>query len=379
MVSFLKQLLKPKYSTLNLVKIRAKSIINNFNYLQSLQPTAAIFPVLKSNAYGHGLKEICLILNKTEAPMVAVDSFPEAQIAQRYFKGKVLIIGEMPNKAYSYCKLKRSEFVIYNQETLRYISRFGKKAKVHLFVNTGMNREGIKDLPGFIKNNKKYLDRVEITGLCSHMASAPIKSDLNRAQEKSFNQALDILRATGFFPRWIHLGNSAALFNLDNKVLTAFRPGLALYGYSPLEREEEKEFLQPALSLYSQVVSIQNIKAGESVSYNEEYRVVQPTTIALIPFGYFEGLPRSLSNKAKFLFKHRKDTFWAPIAGMVCMNLTCCDVGDNEIRLGDQVQIISPRREDSNSLENLVTQTDLISYEFLVKIQGNIRREIVWG
>ncbi len=378
MINFLRQLRKPKYTTLNLVKIRANNIINNFNYLKSLQPTAEIFPVLKSNAYGHGLKELCLILNKTEAPMIAVDSFPEAQIAHRYFKRKILIISEMPLKTYSYCDLKRTEFVVYNEETLRHISSAGKKVKIHLFVNTGMNREGIKDLPQFINNNKKYLDKVEVTGLCSHLASATLRSDLNRIQERNFNKALDILRATGFFPRWIHLGNSAFIFEATNKILTAFRPGLSLYGYSPSNHREADQFLQPALSIYSQVVSLQNIQAGESVSYDEDYRVVQPTKIAIIPFGYYEGLPRNLSNKATLLFTHRKESFWAPVAGLICMNLTCCDVANNETKLGDRVQIISMKREDPNSLRNLSELANLIPYEFLVKIQGNIRREIIW-
>jgi len=146
MINFFRQLLKPKYETLNKIEIDAKKIIANFNYLKEQQGSAEIFPVLKSNAYGHGLKELCLILNHTAAPMVIVDSFPEAQIAWRYFKRKVLILGEMPFKAYSYCDFKRIEFVIYNSETLKYLSGYGKRAKVHLFINSGMNREGIKNI-----------------------------------------------------------------------------------------------------------------------------------------------------------------------------------------------------------------------------------------
>lgn len=80
MINYLRQFLKPKYETLNIIEIEAKKIIANFNYLKKRQGSAEIFPVLKSNAYGHGLKEMCLIINKTSAPMVAVDSFPEAQI-----------------------------------------------------------------------------------------------------------------------------------------------------------------------------------------------------------------------------------------------------------------------------------------------------------
>ena len=86
MISKLKKIIKPKYETLNKITIKRASIINNFRILQKAQPQAVIFPVLKSNAYGHGLKEICEILNDTKAPMVALDSFPEAQVAYKYFK-----------------------------------------------------------------------------------------------------------------------------------------------------------------------------------------------------------------------------------------------------------------------------------------------------
>lgn len=133
MLNLIRKIIKPKYKTLNQIEINSKNILHNLEYIQSLQEQAEIFPVLKSNAYGHGLKEICHILKKTNIKMVAVDSFPEAQVVYKYFPGKVLILGEMPLKAYSYCKLKRTEFIVYNKETLKYLSRYGKKAKIHLF------------------------------------------------------------------------------------------------------------------------------------------------------------------------------------------------------------------------------------------------------
>lgn len=378
MLNFLRRLLKPKYETLNLVEINAANLIANYNYLKSLQPTAEIFPVLKSNAYGHGLTEICQILNQTEAPMVVVDSYPEAQIVYRYFKRKVLILSEMPWRAYRYCKFKRTEFVVYNQETLKYLSRYGKKAQIHLFINSGMNREGIKNLAAFIAQNKKYLDRVEVVGLCSHLASADQDSILNREQEDNFMAALDVLRAAGYFPHWIHLGNSAAVFSLNNKLLTAFRPGLAFYGYSPFTGEKGSNLpLKPALQIFSHIISLQDLKFRESVSYNETYRAVRPTKIAVIPFGYFEGLDCRFSNRAKFLVQTEKGDFWAKVAGRVCMNLTCLEIGQEKVKIGDLIQVVSSNPADPNSVVNLTNLSNTISYEFLVKLQSNIRREIV--
>jgi alanine racemase len=383
MINFFRQLIKPQYETLNKIEIDAKKIIANFNYLKERQGSAAIFPVLKSNAYGHGLKEMCLIINHTSAPLVIVDSFPEAQIAWKYFERKVLILGEMPLEAYEYCNFARTEFVVYNDKTLRYLARYGKKIKVHLFINSGMNREGIKNLQQFIEINKEYLDRVEVIGLCSHLASADEQSILNQAQEDEFISSLEDLRAAGYSPPWIHLGNSAGLLTIENKLFTAYRPGLALYGYNPLSDSEETEFdinfaLQPALKITSKIVSVQKILPNEPVSYNESYRATKEMNVAVVPFGYFEGLDRRLSNKAEFFISSLNSSFWAPIAGKVCMNLTCLDADSHNVQKGDSVVIVSDEKDDRNSVLALARLMNTIPYEFLVKLQPSIRREINW-
>ena len=377
MLNFFRSLLKPKYETLNLIEIEKDCLLFNYQYLKKLQPEAEIFPVLKANAYGHGLKEVCQILNSAAVSMVAVDSYPEAQICYRYFKGKVLILGEMPLKVYRHCRLKRTEFVVYNQKTLRYLSRFGKKARIHLFVNSGMNREGIKDLEAFIVENKKYLDKVDITGFCSHLASAEEDSGLNREQEKAFVDLLDTFRSSGFYPRWIHLGNSAAVFNLNNKLMSAFRPGLSFYGYSPFVEDGKTHPLRPALKVFSHIVSLQELDIGETVSYNETYIAKERGRIAVIPFGYFEGLDRRHSNQAEFLVLTESNSFLARIAGRVCMNLTCLDVGRADVKIGDLVLIVSNNPNDINSVANLSKMIDTIPYEFLAKLRANIRRIIV--
>lgn len=377
MINFLRQFLKPKYETLNSIEISKENILNNFKILQDYQKGAAIFPVLKSNAYGHGLKEICETLNDSGAPMIAVDSFPEAQVAYRYFKRKVLILGEMPSKAYSYCKLKRTEFCVYNQSSLEALASLGK-AKIHLFINSGMNREGIKNLPVFLSENKKLLKRVEVVGFCSHLLAAEEGGTSNSQQLAVFLDNLKILREAGYNPKWIHLGNSAAIFTLKDENLTAFRSGLALYGYSPLPKNNSDyhrtEALRPALSLTSTIISLQDLEAGETVSYNGIYVAEHKTKIAVIPFGYYEGLPRKLSGRATFILKKGVTESPVKVAGNICMNLTCLDVGDLDVEIGDKIEIISSSKNKPNSLDSLTTLSDEIIYEFLVGLQANIRR-----
>jgi len=384
MLNVLRQLVKPKYETLNRIEIKAECLLANYKYLCSLQPLAAIFPVLKSNAYGHGLKEVCQILNNAAVPMVAVDSYPEAQIVYRYFKGQVLILGEMPLKVYDYCLFQRTEFVVYNPATLKYLTRFGRKAKIHLFVNSGMNREGLQNFSDFLLKYKKYLDQVTVNGFCSHLASADTDSALNKEQEEKFFEALAHLRSAGFSPRWVHLGNSAAIFTLASKELTAFRPGLAFYGYDPFCGQEGREdffesakALQPALEVYSRLVAVQDIVAGESVSYNETYRAAGATKIGVIPFGYFEGLDRRLSGRARFLVHSDEASFWAPVAGRICMNLSCLDCGQQAVTPGEEVQLVSSISINPNSMANLATLSGMSIYELLTRFQANIKRKIL--
>lgn len=380
MLKKIKQLIKPKYQTLNILEINRQAILDNYKILQDNQSQATIFPVLKSNAYGHGLLELCLILNDSSAPCVVVDSFPEAQVAYKYFKRKVLILGEMPAKAYSYCNLKRSEFCVYSRESLEALSKIGR-AKIHLFVNSGMNREGIKDLKSFLINNRELLKKLEIIGFCSHLAASEENNESNKKQLDKFLNDLDILKAEGYNPKWIHLGNSGAIFNLDNKNLTAFRSGLSLYGYSPFNKDnvnyQKTLNLKPALRLLSTVVSVQDLNPGDLVSYNGTYQAETKGKIAVIPFGYYEGLSRSLSNKTSLIWEKFGVRTYVKIAGRICMNLCCLEINNLDIKVGDKIEVISINKNDKNSLESLADISGRINYELLVGLQANIRRVIV--
>lgn len=382
MINTIKKLLKPKYEPLNKVYVLKKSLLDNFNYLSSLRPGLKLIPILKSNAYGHGLREVAKVLNESSAKMVGVDSFPEAQIVYKNFKGKVLILGEMPLRAYDYCLKDRTEFVVYNLETVKYLSRHKPGASIHLFINSGMNREGISDIENFLIAARQDLSLLKVSGCMTHLASAEENSDLNQKQLDKFFKDLDIIFKYQYRPEWIHAGNSAATFSLKDDRLNASRIGLALFGHSPFSEDsphyEVSKKLKPAMKVVSTIVGKQNLKKGDKVSYNELYEAKREVGLALVPFGYYEGLDRRMSNTAQFLVLSDKP-FYAKVAGRVCMNLVCLDCGENNFRIGDRVEIVSPFNSDEvyNSIKNLAKISQTIPYELLVKIQSNIRREVI--
>ncbi len=384
LIDLIKKIYRPKYDSLNYLEIDQAKIISNLNYLRKISH-GEIMPVLKSNAYGHGIKEIADILNKQKVNYLLVDSFPEYLIARKYFKGKIIIISEMPNKTYQYLNWSKVELVVYNQEKLRYLSKFGKRVKIHLFVNTGMNREGLNDLNSFILSNSKYLDRLTVQGFCSHLACAELgpSNNYNQKQLNLFWQAYNILRKHKFNPQSIHLANSAGSFYLKDKLLSAVRSGLAFYGYNPFDKNSPYyqaafENLQPAINIFSQIVAISQVKANEMVSYKASYIAKKDTNIAIIPFGYCEGLKRAWSNSPNLIFEvyAKKKRFKAKVVGTISMNLACLDLGANKAEVGDRVKVISSNKNEANSIENLAKISQQIPYELLLSWPANLRRII---
>lgn len=141
MLDFLRNLFYPRVTPMNTIYIDRDAIVHNYSLLQKLQSQAAIFPVVKSNAYGHGLKQVTQILEKTDAPYLVVDSYPEYMIVKKYSKKNILLLGETLPENYRHFDCRRVTFCVYNLKTLEILGRRGKSVRVHLFVNTGMYRE----------------------------------------------------------------------------------------------------------------------------------------------------------------------------------------------------------------------------------------------
>lgn len=378
MLWFLRALFGSRVNPMNIIRLRKKVLLQNLEYLQTIQPQAAIFPVLKSNAYGHGLKQITKMLSRTGVPYIAVDSYPEYVIVKKYSNIPILILWETLLENYKKFDHKKTTFCVYNTWTIRHLWRLGKNTKIHLFFNTGMNREGIQEdeLPGLVKELQSHPNLI-VEGVLSHFFDADNLSDYTLTDQiQRFKRMYYKVLDAWFTPIWRHIGNSAAMFKINDEFFNAYRPGIALYGYNPLHPQDplykHGNNVLPVISITSRVMSLQTVRPWEWVSYHHDYRPSDKEIIAMIPFGYTEWLSRNASGK--IFIKHRK-TFFRQV-GTICMNLSTYVV-DASVDIGDEVEIISDNPRAKNSLSNLAEQSGTIVYETLVKLDRGIRREII--
>lgn len=376
------KLLTSSGTPLNTIHIQQANLLHNLSVLQALHPEQTVFPVLKSNAYGHGLKEVCQILRT--APWIVylcVDSYPERQIVRDYTPHQALVIGETLPENYRLYDLGRTAFAVYNTATINQLWSLGRLCRIHLFVNTGMNREGIDEhqLEEMLILLKQY-PLLRIEGVMSHFSVADAPDQDNNAytdkQLALYHRLYAQITDAGHTPIWRHIANSAGYAHVQDPLFTAARTGYAFYGYNPFEPEDAcfsaYKALTPALRVTSTIISVHQLSAPAYVGYGNTYTTAWSTTLCTLPFGYMEGLPRAASNQA--VIKRRNQYLQA--AGRISMNLSTFDAHQFPIQPGDEVELISSTSTDPNSISALAASAQTIPYELLVKLDRGIRRVV---
>ncbi|MDD2487657.1 MAG: alanine racemase [Candidatus Gracilibacteria bacterium] len=372
-----KRRLETPFETLNKIYISKEAILNNFDLFQDLNPDYSIFPVLKSNAYGHGIKEIAKILKERKLDYIVVDSYYEALKVREVNKTPLLLIGYTLPRNLSNMDFSFVSLVVYDFETLSELVRIGKRIKIHLKVDTGMNRQGIylEQVMDFVQEVKKH-ENIILEGICTHLADADSKdNDYSQMQIVKFKNAIEIIESAGIKLRHKHLSNSAGAVKFKDPCFSALRLGISLYGVNPLEKSDSSHddlnYLKLALSFESTVILIKDLKKGEKVSYNGTYEATDDMKIAIIPVGYYEALSRKLSNNYFYNFSGKN----LPIIGRICMNLTVIDVTGTDIKVGDKVEIISAKHD--NNIYEIASRSETITYECFTRLAESIRRKII--
>lgn len=365
--------------TLNRVELSADALRHNFTFLNTVRKGVCLFPVVKGNAYGHGLPEIARLVARERPPYIAVDNYYEALVVREHTRSPILILGDNnPNNIRAVAS-KRFTFGVTNARFLRAVADIRKPITIHIALNTGMNREGFQeselaDVITFLKEHPL----IHVEGLSSHFADADGEDlSFTRKQEETFTRFLDIFESAGINPKWIHLGNSAGFLKTTDRRINALRSGIALYGINPLLSNDAHfptlQSIRPVLRLLSTIVDIQELKRGDAVGYNCTYEAREKCRVGLLPLGYHEALDRRLSNTGCVEYGGAL----LPIVGRVSMNLTSIDLGGSTATSGDEVVVISNTHDAPHSVGRIASTIGTIPYEVLARIHPSIRRVIV--
>jgi alanine racemase len=369
-----------KYKTLNRVELSRAAVLHNVRLIQRQHPDFGVIPVLKSNAYGHGLREMATILNDADVPFLAVDGYFEAARIRRLSRHRILVLGYIAPENAQLLDVKRCSFVVQDEVMLAALGRLRKRVKVHLELNTGMNRLGLneEELPGYLRLLKRYRN-LELEGVMSHLADADNGQDdvLTRLQVERFDAAVSQILAEGFTPKYIHIAQTAGSTKAESRYANALRLGIGLYGISPLAQSDSKASkltdLKPVLSLKSTIIKVIDLRPGDIVGYNATFKAAKPMRIGVLPLGYYEGLPRALSNLGVVTAGGHQ----LKIVGRVSMNHAMVTLDGTELRVGDEVTVFSADPAAPNSIARLSADHGLFIYGLATGIASSIRRIIV--
>ncbi len=355
------------------------------NLKKNLKEDTKMMAVIKTDGYGHGAVAIAHETESLDFLLGYAVAAPEEafQLRKAGIRKSILILGYTFPYSYKSMIEQDISFTVFKEDMAEEINRIaameGKKAKVHIKVDTAMSRIGIRPDEKGLDFVKKVLsmDNLEPEGIYTHFAKAD-EEDLSAAYEqlsryKEFlEKVAEAEKETGRRILFRHCANSAAIIGMKEAQMDAVRAGIALYGLSPSEFVSGDTVpLEPAFSLKSHIVYIKTIEAGTQVSYGGTFTAKEPMRIATIPIGYGDGYPRSLSGKGHVLIHGKK----ARILGRVCMDQFMVDVTDiSEAAEGDEVTLIGRDGENRITMEYLGELSGRFNYELACDLGKRIPR-----
>lgn len=338
-----------------------------------------IMAVIKADGYGHGAVSVAKSLNEIGVDAFAVAIIEEGIVLRkRGIQSPILILGY--TSPYQYGELVQYGLTqtVFHYEMAKKISDFavllGKKAKIHIKVDTGMNRIGFKDNEESVETIRKIkeLPNIEIEGIFTHFACAD-ETDKTSAnhQYQRYDAFVKRLEKAGIHIPIKHVSNSAAIIDLKSLRLNMVRSGIMTYGLYPSDEVNKDEIkLHPALSFKSHIIYIKEVEAGEGVSYGSTYVTARKTKIATIPVGYADGYPRALSSKGRVLIRGQ----YAPIIGRICMDQFMVDVTDIEgVQELDDVTLVGTDGDHTITVEEVAAEHSF-NYEFICGLTKRVPR-----
>ncbi|MFN2372806.1 MAG: alanine racemase [Cyclonatronaceae bacterium] len=375
------------------IEISKSAYRENLKYLRSRFGGVSISSVIKGNAYGHGVDEIIPIAESCGIKHFSVFSADEALASRKAIRNgsTIMIMGDVDGDALEWAVDNDISFYIFEpqrlERALQAARRTGKKAKIHLELETGMHRTGLagKELTACLNLIGKHPDLVVLKGLCTHYAGAESVSNYLRVQNqiKSFNQKSVELKRKGLRPEILHTACSAAALSYPETRMDMVRIGIAQYGLWPSRETMMKVFtrdrkntdpLNRVISWKSRVMSVKKVRTNEFIGYGNAYLTDAPIKVASVPVGYSHGFSRNLSNLGRVLINGKRTS----VVGIVNMNMMLIDVTScRDVKKGDEVVLIGSQGRYSVTISSFSELTNNLNYETLVRLPRNIPRIVV--
>ena len=368
------------YTDLNTIVVDLVALKKNAGTLKRLlaEGSPGLIPVIKSDAYGHGLMETAKALLETGIHGLAISELEEANKlrAAGIDAPLLLISGILPGTEKEAIALEATVSVVRpgDLDRLEKAAReTGAGVPVHLKVDTGMGRLGLE--PGQVLQaweNRSRWPSLHLQGLFTHLCCADEPEDpMNQIQRMRFEGLIEELKKVGWIPGVVHVANSAGLVNLHWTRTYAARPGIALYGGYPGTESRKRIRLQPVMSFSSRIISTRKVKGGEPIGYGATFWAPGPGRVAVVPVGYDDGYPRGLSNRSQVLVKGKR----CPVIGNICMKALMIDItGVDGVQEGEEVVLLGSQGGERITVEELAGLSGTISYELLCMLGSRNRR-----
>ena len=373
----------PARATVDLDAIR-----HNVEVLGHHAGSAAVMAVVKADGYGHGLVPSALAAMSGGATWLGVAQLSEAfALRSAGVHAQVLSWLHVPGTDFAAAisaDIDLSVSALWSLSEVADAARtLGRTARIHLKVDTGLGRNGAfgEDWPTLLHaaRSLEAEGAVRIVGVWSHFVYADEPTHpMVRSQLERFGQAVHDAEQAGCDLEVRHIANSAAILTNQGAAFDMVRPGLAVYGLSPVPSLGDPSFfgLTPAMTLSADLAVTKRIPAGQGLSYGHQYVTSQETKVGLVPMGYADGIPRNATNVGPVSIGGARHT----VSGRVCMDQFIVDLGpQSEARAGDNVTLFGPGDRGEPTAQDWAQATETISYEIITRIGARVPRIYIGG
>ncbi|MFA5807773.1 MAG: alanine racemase [bacterium] len=363
-------------------EIRLSALRHNVHAIRALLPQGVgLLGIVKANAYGHGALPVARALEADGARMLGVATVEEGvELREGGIRLPVVVLGGVDPPQAAEAHAHGLSAALFDLGQIGYLARAaevaGRPFPLHVKVDTGMGRLGLlpreaMEAAGKIASTPALRLEGWMTHLSSADGSAAEDREYTAAQLATFRGMLPAVRKAFGDGVAVHVLNSAGILRFRQEPFDLVRPGIALYGCSPLPPGDASPDLRPVMRVVTKVVSLKELPAGHGVSYNRRYRCDGARRIAVVPIGYADGYRRALIGRARMAVAGRS----VPVAGTVCMDHTMIDVtGVPGVAIGTDVEVMG---EASMGAEEMARICGTIPYEILVQVGPRIPRVTV--